>query len=256
MPEARIRADLQLLATVTRRIRTYSVGNGMDRVPEIARPLGMKVSLGIWLGPDKAENSKEIAKALTVIAANADVIDRVFVGSETLQRKDLPLKDIIASLRRVRHAVRGRNIEVTTGEIWSVWLANPSLGQECDVIGVHIHPYWDGYSVGEAVNGVIARLEQIQQEFPGKRVIIAETGWPSVGAVRGAAAPSPAGQAYFTSAFLDEARTRQLDYYIVEAFDQPWKVGGEGEVGTGWGLFDVKTRSKLNLAGISPLAPE
>src|SRR5690349_791842 len=67
--EVRIREDLQILSNITGRVRTYSIENGMDRVPAIAAPLGMKVSLGIWLGPDRAANEKQIAAAISLLQA-------------------------------------------------------------------------------------------------------------------------------------------------------------------------------------------
>src|SRR3984957_20236412 len=43
--------DLAQLSRITGHIRTYTVGGGMDRVPEIARRYGMTVSLGLYLTP-------------------------------------------------------------------------------------------------------------------------------------------------------------------------------------------------------------
>src|SRR5512139_2138252 len=44
-----IRSDIEHLASVTNRIRTYAVSDGRDRVPYIAHEFGMKVTLGLWL---------------------------------------------------------------------------------------------------------------------------------------------------------------------------------------------------------------
>ena len=44
-----IAEDLAELAKVSKCIRTYSVENGLDKVPELASRVGLKVILGIWL---------------------------------------------------------------------------------------------------------------------------------------------------------------------------------------------------------------
>ena len=45
--------DFAQLAKVTSCIRTYSVGNGLDRVPELAEKAGLKVMLGVWIGTNR-----------------------------------------------------------------------------------------------------------------------------------------------------------------------------------------------------------
>jgi len=43
--EARLREDLSILATRSQCVRAYSVIQGLDKVPEVAKSLGMKVTL-------------------------------------------------------------------------------------------------------------------------------------------------------------------------------------------------------------------
>jgi len=52
-----ISEDLVELAKVSKCIRTYSIDNGLDRVPELASKAGLKVLLGVWLGRDHAKNA-------------------------------------------------------------------------------------------------------------------------------------------------------------------------------------------------------
>src|ERR1700691_122300 len=52
--------DLTQVARITGRVRTYTVSDGLDRIPEIARRHGLTVSLGLWIGPDLEQNEKEI----------------------------------------------------------------------------------------------------------------------------------------------------------------------------------------------------
>ena len=53
-----ITEDLAELAKVSKCIRTYSIDNGLDKVPELASKVGLKVLLGVWLGRDRAKNAQ------------------------------------------------------------------------------------------------------------------------------------------------------------------------------------------------------
>ena len=52
-----IAEDLGELAKITKCIRTYSIDNGLDKVPELASRVGLKVLLGVWIGRDRAKNA-------------------------------------------------------------------------------------------------------------------------------------------------------------------------------------------------------
>ena len=45
------------------------------------------------------------------------------------------------------------------------------------------------------------------------------------------------------------------DYYLIEAFDQPWKNTGEGAVGAYWGLFDATGHPKFGFTGLLAQLP-
>ena len=74
--------------------------------------------------------------------------------------------------------------------------------------------------------------------FPGKEVLIGETGWPSKGRMRDEALPSRINQARFLSDILDRAKHENFRVILFEAYDGPWKRQWEGTVGGYWGLFD------------------
>jgi len=235
--DARIRVDLTQIKPLTTEIRTYTLAHGFDRVPAIASSLGLKVSLGLWLGQDKAANEGEIARAIAVVRAHPKAITRVVVGNEALQHGYLQRDELIAAMARVREGIAGTDIPVGTGEIWSVWLGNKELTAAADFIGAHILPYWDGVGIAEAPAYVVRRYDELAQAFPGKPIVIAETGWPASGPVRQAAAPSMENQTRFAENFAALARIRGFAYALVEAYDQPWKAAREGDTPL-WGLFD------------------
>ena len=61
-----IEADLRLISTVSRCVRTYGVDRGLDAVPALARQLGLRVILGAWIDSDSASNAAQIQRALAL----------------------------------------------------------------------------------------------------------------------------------------------------------------------------------------------
>jgi exo-beta-1,3-glucanase (GH17 family)/cellulose synthase/poly-beta-1,6-N-acetylglucosamine synthase-like glycosyltransferase len=241
--------DMAQIAQITGHVRTYTVSNGLDRLPEIARRHGLTVSLGIWIGSDLELNEKEIELGIRTALASRRVIDRVFVGNEAIMRGDVSADQLNAYIKRVRDALPNR-IKVSTAETWSTWLLNPEIGQNVDFITIHLLPYWEGVPVKSALGSLQRWYADVQDEFPDKPIVIGECGWPSTGRTRRAAEASQANQAYFIRNFVQLAMDKGYDYYLVEAYDQPWKAGNEGAVGAYWGLFDASGNPKFPFSGM------
>lgn len=245
---AQIERDLLQLSKRTHCVRTYSVMNGLDHVPAAARKLGMRVLLGIWIGSNKEANEMEIRQVITTAREHADVIDAIIVGNEVLLRREQTVDALHEMLVRVRTATQ---LPVTYADVWDFWLKNPQLAEVSDFISIHILPYWDDQPIGvdHAMEHVQAIFNKVQQQFPGKRIYVGETGWPSQGRQREAAKPSLLNQARFTREFIVLANQLQLPYNFIEAYDQPWKKRLEGTVGGYWGLYDAQGREKFPLTG-------
>src|ERR1700736_4054859 len=64
IPPAQIDEDLKFLARSTDCIRTYSIDNGLDKVPEIAQHYGLKVLHGLWLSNKISRNRQQIATTI------------------------------------------------------------------------------------------------------------------------------------------------------------------------------------------------
>ncbi len=237
-----IDADLKLLSSASiAAVRTYSTLNTLIHIPRLAGEHQIKVTLGAWLNENRRLNDAEIANAIELAATQASVI-RVIVGNETLLRKDLSVRELIAYLDRVRAEVRQ---PVSTAEPWHVWLDHPELAEHVDYLAVHLLPYWEGIPLERAMTHIVERMRQLEEAFPGKQIVIAEVGWPSDGRMREAAIASPSNQSLFLRRFLRLAKQEGYLYYIVEAFDQPWKARTEGTAGAYWGLYNVSREPKF-----------
>ena len=247
--EAQIRSDLAAIAPYTRTVRTYSVGNGLDLVPELASQYGLRATVGIWINEFEHQNEEEIERAIELAKQHRN-IDSIIVGNETIYRskaiyKRENVEDLIAKIQRVKRNVR---VPVTTAEVWDIWLEHPELVSAVDYLAVHILPYWEGLPGSAAVDHAIKVYERLRQAYPGKRIVIAEFGWPSAGLNRKDAVPSPITQAEVVRDFVARADAMGIDYSIIEAFDQPWKTG-EGSVGPYWGIFNADREPKFALDG-------
>jgi len=258
MPErvapARIRADLAKLAAITRCVRTYTVAQGFDAVPSIARELGLRVWLGAWIGREDAHNARELARLIAVARRDRDVVRGIIVGNEVLLRHEQTPAALAAMIRRVREAT---GLPVSYADVWGRWLAHPELAREVSFVTVHILPYWDDAPPGiDAVMPRVATLyDELRRAFPDRPVLVGETGWPSAGRPRGAAVPSHVNQARYLREFVALAATRGVPYNLIEAFDQRWKQRPEGAVGGYWGLHDAQGRAKFPWRGEMREAP-
>lgn len=240
--EDEIEADLKLLANTTNAIRTYTVEGVQAKIPALARKYGINVTLGAWLSKDLKKNDQEIDSVIRLAKENYRNVIRVIVGNEVILRNDLSVKQVCGYLDRVRKAV---NVPVSTAEPWHIWLKYPELVKHVDFIGTHMLPYWEGIAVDRAVDFVIEHVNMLKTAFPNTPVVIAEVGWPSNGRIRRQAVASLANEATFLRRFIERAEELGYVYYVMEAFDQPWKRTNEGAVGAYWGVYDVQRQPKF-----------
>ena len=245
---AQAEADVALLAGHVRALRTYAANEGQYDVAALAQRHGLKLWQGIWLGADRASNAREIARGIALARAYPDTVERVVVGNEVLLRRDLPAAELIAAIDQVRAAVRQ---PVTYADVWEFWEQFPEVAAHVDIVTIHLLPYWEDVPTGIAqavahVGDVYARMARL---FPGKRIAIGETGWPSRGRWRADAAPSVVNEALFLRRFIALAHEKGFDYNVIEAFDQGWKYQNEGIIGANWGLWTADRVPKFPLNG-------
>jgi len=247
--ETEIDADLALLAGTTHAIRTYTVEDVLGRISSLADRHDINVALGAWIDADLAKNEREMKTLLKISGSNPNVV-RLVVGNEVLLRGDIPLSRLTGYLDRAR---RRSHLPVSTAEPWHVWIKHPEIADHVDYLAVHMLPYWEGVHIDDAVDYIVNRMEELKKRFPGKPIVIAEVGWPSNGRTRKSAVASVSNQATFLRRFLHRAQQEKYTYYIMEAFDQPWKRETEGAVGAYWGVYDVHRQSKFPFT--APIVP-
>lgn len=244
---AQIDSDLKKLVAVTNCIRTYSVGQGLDYVPEAAEKLGLKVIVGAWVGWTEADNRKEIQLAAQKANDYPETVKAIIVGNEVLLRQEQSEQKIRTYLRMAKRLTQ---IPITYADVWEFWLKHKTLENEVDFVTVHILPYWedDPVAVEVGVKHTADIMTHLQKTFK-KSILIGETGWPSEGRARKHSIPSLVNQARYIREFLQKAQEQHWQYNVIEAVDQPWKRQLEGTVGGYWGVFNTQLTPKFLLTG-------
>ena len=245
-----IQEDLVELAKVTQCVRTYSVDNGLDKVPELASKVGLKVLLGIWIGNGRAKNALLIDTAVSLAKDYPDAVKAIIVGNEVMLHGDMTPSDLRETIRSVKARV---SVPVSYADVWEYWLRYREISDDVDFITVHILPYWENSPVRaeDAAAHVVAIAKQVAVAFPGKEILIGETGWPSNGRMRDGAIPSRTNQARVVSEILDLAKRENFHVNLIEAYDASWKREWEGTVGGNWGLFDGMNRQLKYPPGVA-----
>jgi glucan 1,3-beta-glucosidase len=241
IPASQIDDDFAHLAKVTDCVRIYAVDQGLENVPLLARKHNLKVILGMWIGREAAGNAKQIETAIRLANRNPDVVRMLVVGNETLLRGEISEKDLGDILKSVKARV---SVPITYADVWEFWVKHKPLAEFVDVVTVHILPYWEDKPVpADKAGAHVADIRKhIGEEFPGKTILIGETGWPSQGRMRWGARATPADQALVLHDIVALQKSSGYDVNLIEAFDQPWKRILEGTVGGYWGLLDADSR--------------
>jgi exo-beta-1,3-glucanase (GH17 family) len=245
-----IAQDLAQLAKISDCVRTYSIENGLDQVPELASKVGLKVIQGIWLGSNRLKNLTQISTAVRLTKEYPATITALVVGNEVLLRGEMTSSDLAATIRSVKAQVA---VPVTYADVWEFWLRYREVYEAVDFVTIHILPYWEDFPIRAkyAAAHVDAIRRKMAVAFPGKEILIGETGWPSQGRMRDAALPSRTNQARVVSEILDLAKRENFRVNLIEAYDQPWKRQLEGTVGGYWGLFNSVQRALKYPPGIA-----
>lgn len=249
IPIAQIEADLQRMRALTNCVRTYGVDHGLDRVPEIAARLGMRMMLGAWIDADERANRRQIDLAVDLARRYPGVVDMLIVGNEVLLRGELSPQALAGLLSDARNA---SPVPVAYADVWEFWRRHARiLASAVDVASIHVLPYWEDHPIalGAAVPHVLRIHDEMRTALAPLPVVIGETGWPAAGRMRGAARPGPPEQMLFMREILARAHEQAIPMNLIEAFDQPWKQRLEGRAGGAWGIFNWQGEQRVQLAG-------
>lgn len=238
--EAQIRERLRIVQPYTHWVRTFSCTEGNELIPGVARQLGLKTLVGVWLGEDRDKNEVELANALALVQAGD--VDLLAVGNEVLLREELSEDELIDSIERAKRG--SGDVPVGYVDAYFKFVDHPRVSDACDLIFANCYPFWEGYPAAHALVYMKDMYRRAQRAGKGKRVIVSETGWPNFGTAEGEAVPSFENAIrYFLNAY-QWADEENIELFYFSAFDESWKVAAEGDVGAYWGLWDREDRLK------------
>jgi GPH family glycoside/pentoside/hexuronide:cation symporter len=238
-----IRRRLDIIVPHTQWIRSFSCTEGNELIPEISKQKGLKTLVGAWISDDKERNEKEINSLIKL--AKAGMVDIAAVGNEVLHREEISEYELLQYIARVRKALP-KSIPVGYVDAYYQFLDRPALVDACDVILTNFYPFWEGAANNDAIAYLNRMMELTQQVAKGKKIIITETGWPSLGEVVDAAEPSVLNSMKYFINTQEWAKNQNIELFYFSSFDESWKVKQEGAVGAGWGIWDKNEKLKFN----------
>jgi len=240
--EEQIRRKIEIIRTYTSWIRSFSVTEGNEMIPRVAKEYGLKTLVGAWLGEDEEKNEEEIAAVIKV--AKAGYADLVAVGNEVLYREDLSEEVLLKYIKQVKDALP--DIPVGYVDAYYEFCNRPAVTEACDVLFANCYPFWEGCNIDYSLPYMKDMYHRALAAGKGKRVIISETGWPNLGSSFEAAEPTFQNAVrYFVNA-QKWSKEENIEMFYFSSFDEAWKIGDEGDVGAYWGLWDKDGNLKFS----------
>ena len=245
--EAQINELLGVVASYTESVRIFGIDGGLEHVIELAPEYDLDVYPGVWLGQDESTNAVQMDKLIALVETHD--FPTVIIGSEVLYRRELTSSQLLTHINNFK--VLFPDVDVTYADTYGVLLDSPEIVEACDLVYANLYPYWESVGVEEAVANVAYQYQLLKEAYPDKEIVISETGWPTDGAQIGEAVPSVENAVYYLTnlqAWADSAGVNLL--FAFEAFNEPWKVANEGEVGANWGIWTSDLELKQEMQDI------
>ena len=207
-----LRSDVSYATSLARAVRTYSVTDSFAFVPELCQQSGIDCFPGAALGKYPWLNEMELEMLIRVGQSGNPSVEAVIVGNEVMHRGDFSLEQYIQYIGRVKQQVK---VPVAIAELLHSWMEHPELAAEVDILGVQIYPYWGGLAIERAARNTLESVQQLQRQFPGKRVILTEFGWPTAGGTIGQATASDENAARYFREVIPMLNENKIEYMSV-----------------------------------------
>ena len=240
--EHQIRERLSIIQPYTQWIRSFSCKEGNQETPRIAHENGLNTMVGVVLSEDLDTNEIELRNGIEV--AREGHAEILAVGNEVMLREDLTEDQLIDYIQRAKAAAPG--VPVGTVDAYFLFENHPRVAAACDTLLVNCYPFWESCPAEYALLYMKEMYRRAQNVAHGKKVIISETGWPTVGSAFGSAIPSYDNALEYFIRTYQWAHEEGVEIFYFSSFDESWKVGDEGDVGAYWGLWDSAGKLKYD----------
>ncbi|KAF1328667.1 putative glycosyl hydrolase family 17 protein, partial [Globisporangium splendens] len=243
-----VTAELAKLKQITDIVRLYSMTDCDQAavVLPLAIKARLKVSLGIWVGPENQTFDADKARLEELMAQDGLIttenVEAIYVGSEAMYRGDVNATVAVENVKAVKALCTSKNlnIPISLADTTEAIIKNPSAIAAVDFVSPNVFPFWDRITPDKAPAQLYGKLEKLMKLTKGKEIVIGETGWATDGVdARSSKATLTNAQTYFEG-FLKLAQEKNLKYYYFAGFDESWKLAtlSADNVEAHFGIFD------------------
>lgn len=249
--EEQVREDLEILKPYVDGVRVYGTDGANGYVPALCDELGIDLHIGAWID-GLASDGPNVTALANIVNANHVSIKTAIIGNEVLEREDngVTEQQLIAYIEMAKGLITAP-VKIAAADTYPVWMANrPNLAASVDLLIWHTYGWWAGADIANAYPLVSKRYDDMMALYPGKDMLLGETGWPSMFDrmsmdMSTTAVGTEANQARFYREALAGLRARNLRMWMFSSFDEQWKASsGEGMVGAWWGIFTTARQPK------------
>jgi exo-beta-1,3-glucanase (GH17 family) len=244
-----VQADLMMLKPLVDGVRVYGTDGAQGYVPALCDQLGIDLHIGAWIDGITSDEPNVHALA-KIVNENHTSIKTAIIGNEVLARA-ANMKNNVTEARMIElinifkaDLKPGIKVTIATADTYPQWMVGrPNLAAAVDLIIWHTYAYWSGVDIANAYTVVNGRYNDMLGAYPGKAMILGETGWPTLVDhvsmdMTSTSVANEANQARYYREALAGMRARNLPMWMFDAIDEMWKgTSGEGAVGAHWGIF-------------------
>ncbi|RHY81918.1 hypothetical protein DYB26_006417 [Aphanomyces astaci] len=164
-------------------VRTYQT-RGFRNAIDVAAEAGLKIYAGVWIRTDEGSINADMQAVVDGVRRNPSVVKGVFVGNEELH-EGIDQWTVLARVRQMRQRLQAAGlgwVPVGSVQVDGNWAGAGALANECDLIGVNIHPFFSAASVStwNPIEDLKVRWNAMYNAYGG-RAVLTETGWPTSG---------------------------------------------------------------------------
>ena len=236
LDEALIHQVLNTIKPFAHTLRLYASSDELAKVYPLAHADGFDIIAGAWLSGNETDDRKELDALIE--HCRSGYATTACVGSETLLRGDLDAKTLAGYIQYVRDALEEYDITITTADEISYLMKYPEIADSCDILFVNYYPYWSGIDIVNALPALDTAVRSLQNQYPDKKVMISETGYPTDGTgLSGELTDSETAALYYSQVF-EWSRQTGIEVCYFECIDESWKASAEGAPGAHWGFLN------------------
>ncbi len=236
-------------------IRMYGADPASEQVLKVIRKynLPVRVMQGAWLSGKQtgAENNEQIEEVIRLANEYPDIVVAVNLGNEVFVdwswhkfgEKEIP--KYLGWVNKVKNAI---DAPVTLADDYNFWNKPHSrqIADRLDFIVLHAYAMWNSQTLENAVPWTAAIYQDIQSRYPGKQIVLGESGWTTSSVKTNGderliiAEAGEATQAIFFEEYHRWLKESRIASFYFEAFDEKWKGGADKPnaiAEKNWGLF-------------------